>query len=158
MLWERALRYLLVGSAAGCGRANRGCTSIGFSWGKGNKSTICQAKTLSLLLWELHSCCVPEQTTAFGILVNCHPAIYILQSSLRNTLLSIHCCHSSCEAVGHLCWYRLLWVQHAGSCSSLPKIRNSWWLCWEIVVSSSEFALSNCYCALCICCIFHGNK
>ena len=36
------------------------------------------------------------------------------------------------------------WAQHAGSCSSLPKMHSYWWwLCWKRVFRSWEFALSN---------------
>jgi len=43
--------------------------------------------------------------------------------------VSLHCC-------------RFLWVQHAGSCSSLAKMHSSrWWLCWKTAFCSWEFAL-----------------
>jgi len=47
--------------------------------------------------------------------------------------------------VGHLCSCRLLWAQHASSCSVLVKIHSWWWwwLCWKIVFCSWESALSN---------------
>ena len=46
--------------------------------------------------------------------------------------------------VGHLHWCGLLWVWHAGSCSSLVKMHNDWWwLRWKMVFCSWEFSLSN---------------
>ena len=46
--------------------------------------------------------------------------------------------------LGHLRWYRLLRVQHEGSCLLLAKMHSWWWwLCWETVFCRWEFALSN---------------
>jgi len=61
--------------------------------------------------------------------------------------------------VVHLHWSRFFWVRHTSSCSLLAKTHSSWrWLHWSKVFCNWEFALSNCYFALWICCNFHGNK